>query len=407
MSWNVAGDLASRGAFLGTIALAASMLNPEAFGRWTALYALALFAAAIWDLGSSPLLTREIAVRRTGVVPGIRRALLQRLALIPVTVAVTVGLIAVADLRSAASSSALILAGLILAITTQNILLASLRGLLMVRASATALTIGRLVGFATAVVIAMTTVSPSLQALLGVLLVGETVTVAVAAGRIRRVDQTTLPNTSSLTVRAGLPFSVTSLMNIAYNRLDVVIVAAIGNVHTLAAYAPATRIQDALSVLPFAALGVLFPVFATYFAEGEGGREATQALWKRAVAIGLPASLTISFLGFALFPTLIDKLLPSYAIANDSIKIIVWSLPLQALNYTLMALVNARNRAELVSVAVAVAFGSALVLNLLLIPIAGAEGAALAAVLRDAPAAVVLLWAARRAGLRIELRRFR
>ena len=73
-------------------------------------------------------------------------------------------------------------------------------------------------------------------------------------------------NPSRITLRRALPYASNSVLNIAYNRLDVVIVAALTSVGQFGAYAPASRIQDALYLLPGSLSVVAVPMMARYAA---------------------------------------------------------------------------------------------------------------------------------------------
>ena len=62
--WTFAGDLSAKAAVLLTVFIAVRAFSPAGFGQYVTLSATALLAAALWDAGGSPLLTREFAAGR-------------------------------------------------------------------------------------------------------------------------------------------------------------------------------------------------------------------------------------------------------------------------------------------------------------------------------------------------------
>ena len=92
------------------------------------------------------------------------------------------------------------------------------------------------------------------------------------------------PHTIGL--RAAFPFAANTVLSIAYNRLDIILVAVLTTAAQLAAYAPASRLQDAVYLLPTALAVVALPQTSRMVAKDEWLASAAlvRLLWRYALA---------------------------------------------------------------------------------------------------------------------------
>jgi O-antigen/teichoic acid export membrane protein len=202
---------------------------------------------------------------------------------------------------------------------------------------------------------------------------------------------------SRITVRAALPYASNSVLNVAYNRLDVVIVAALTSAGQFAAYAPASRMQDALYLLPSSLSVVAVPVLARYASGRDVSRHMAalvRKLWIGGAALAIPGSIVL----FVLMPQVISLLLGSaYAGSAAPTRILMWSMLLAVFGAPLLGVLIALDRGVDTTRAFAAAFCVSLVLHCSLDWWLGAMGAAIASLSRDAANVVVAAFYARRA----------
>src|SRR3954447_5569646 len=82
-SWSFAGDTAGRLASLAAIGIVIAASSPAIFAQYATLQATALLAAAAWDLGTSPLLTRLLAAGSIRPQSALRQIAKHRVRTIP------------------------------------------------------------------------------------------------------------------------------------------------------------------------------------------------------------------------------------------------------------------------------------------------------------------------------------
>jgi O-antigen/teichoic acid export membrane protein len=405
LGWSVGTDLAAKAAVLVTTLIAVRSLPPSKFGIFVGMSASALMAAALWDFGLSPLLTREVA---TGYV-GIRRALAAvfqlRLKLLPLWLTTfAVGTVVVDRDRTIPLNVIAGFAAASLVFGCHSALLATLRGRLGFRSSGLATAYGRLLTAGLCFIgIGLLGLQRPLEILAWTLCGGEILTLILAARAL--LSESSGPQHQghagrvSITLRAAAPFCANGILATAYNRFDVIILAALASVQQVGYYGPASRIQDALYLMPSAVGIVALPLVAARYA-GDGGRERVRRLTQRLIVVGLAVCVPITALVFLLTPLLVRVVLgPSYGGAVKPTQILIWFLPFAAVQAPLLsALAGTGHAGDTTKVFVAT-FVTAIVLHVLLDGWLGATGAAIASLSRDPVAVVVAVLLARRYGL--------
>jgi O-antigen/teichoic acid export membrane protein len=239
---------------------------------------------------------------------------------------------------------------------------------------------------------------------LGVALVaGEVLTLAVAVGALQR-SVTSIPDMpaergAALKLKEALPFAANGLLAMAYNRFDVVILAALASTAQLALYAPASRIQDALYVLP-SSIGIIGLPLVAAAVGGQRAAEGIAILVKRLVFLGLAISVPLTVALFVFAPQAIRFVLGAdYSGSTTPTRILIWFLPLAALTAPLLAALAGAGHSVETTKVFAVAFTVAMLGHASLDWWLGATGGAVASLLRDPAALLAAYFFAVRAGL--------
>jgi O-antigen/teichoic acid export membrane protein len=400
--WTLGGDGASKVAVLVLNLLAARQLLPTEFALYVGILATSLFASAFWDAGVSTLVSVEIARTTAPVLRVLGRALALRVPTLPIWGVVLV--LGYAILARSQSVDPIVLIVFSIASVVASIeipILAALRARLGFRDATLASAAGR---WTTTALVAFVFLAghPSEPLLVLALAhaAGEAVTALLGFALLHPMMPASRAgdwNPSRITLRRALPYASNSVLNIAYNRLDVVIVAALTSVGQFGAYAPASRMQDALYLLPGSLSVVAVPMMARYAA----GRDAAshmeallRKLWIGGAALAIPGSVVL----FILMPQVISWLLGSaYAESAAPTRILMWSMLVATFGAPLLAVLIALDRGVDTTRAYLAAFTVSLLLHCSLDWWLGAIGAAIASLSRDVANLLVAAYYTRRA----------
>jgi len=185
----------------------------------------------------------------------------------------------------------------------------------------------------------------------------------------------------------------------AYNRFDVIFLSALSSVQQLGLYAPASRIQDLLYLLPGSLYAIALPMLSAASRKPNQSGEV-YLLIRRFVGFGLLISIPTALAVFLFAGEMLRFVLgPAYMGSVTSTRILIWFLPMAAAGAPLIAALAACGHGADTTKIFATAFAVALSLHLLLDPRWGAVGGAVASLLRDPLALLVAFLLARRAGL--------
>ena len=401
------GDVLGRAAALVTTLLAARALAPAEFGSFVGLSAVAIFAAGLWDFGFSTLVTREVAAGRTSVGAAVMAAVGARLQTVVLWMAAFVAGSLILGTVGTFSITALVgFAGVSCLGATSMIPLALLRAGLKFKVASVAqaggrwltagLTGGALWWFGAEYGLALVAIAMA---------TGEAVTLILASLFLWRGPprgRCVHTRATALRLHAAIPFAANGLLSTAYNRLDVVLVAWLTTASEFGKYAPATRIQDLLYMVPSTMGVVLLPIVSQILSR-HGEVEGVGRLTARVIGVGLTITIPLAITLFLLTPRLLVLVLGAeYAGAATPTRILLWSMPLAAVGAPILAVLIARGHAGDTTVAFAAAFVTAAGLHLSLDWWLGSTGAAVASVSRDAVNVLVSLafFTARRASFR-------
>jgi O-antigen/teichoic acid export membrane protein len=382
--------------------LAARQLVPTEFGLYVGILATSLLASAFWDAGVSTLVSVEIARKSAPLGRVLGRALALRLPTLPIwglVLALGYAILARSQPVDVAVLIAFSLASVLASI--QIPVLAALRARLGFRDATVASAAGR---WTTTVIVAIAflvaDVRPALLILAAAHVAGEAVTTGLGFALLSpRAAGTKAGDSghSGITLRRALPYASNSVLNVAYNRLDVVIVAALTSASQFAAYAPASRMQDALYLLPGSLSIVAVPLMARYARERDAATHMAalvRKLWIGGAALAIPGSVVL----FVLMPEVISVLLGSaYADSAAPTRILMWSMLLATIGAPLLSVLIALDRGVDTTRAFAAAFAVSIFLHCALDWWLGAIGAAIASLSRDAANVLVAALYTRRA----------
>jgi O-antigen/teichoic acid export membrane protein len=232
------------------------------------------------------------------------------------------------------------------------------------------------------------------------LLAGEVFTLVAAAVALasQPAAATTVARRGRLRLLSAVPFASNGILSIAYNRFDVVILAGLSSAGQLALYAPASRIQDALYLLPGALASVSYPLISKAWHAGR--RDDVARLTRTLMIAGLLLSLPVTICVFVFAEQILSVVLgPQYASAATATRVIIWFLPVAGVGAPLLSALAGTDNAGKTTIGFGAAFATAIALHLLLDRRYGAVGGAVASVARDVPNVLVAFVFAWLAGL--------
>jgi O-antigen/teichoic acid export membrane protein len=407
-AWTLSMQIVAKFSIVVSTIAAARVMGTQTFGFFAAIQAIALLANGIWDSGYSTMLLRDVAASKTKLDEDLKLAVVARLVFSPIWCGIyIVGCLAlgVSGLDSFIATISIGVGAIFSSLTL--LLNAGLHSTLRFRAAASSTSVGRLIVALCAILIVYIRPPMPLAAFAISIALGE---LATLAAQYRSLKLSFLrgrlewPNIRSAVnrQREAIPYALNGLFVTVYNRMDVVLVTWLAGVQQAGLFAPASRIQDALTFIPATASSAIVPVASSRFA----GPQDSSKLLKTALVTAIisvcmisPVILGITLLADSLFPALLGE---DYLRASSAISVIVWSLVFISVAQPFFSIVVASGEAKLLNVAYGCALITALIGHLLLVPSWGAVGAAWVAVARDAVGAFVGVAVALRAVSRLQ-----
>lgn len=401
--WTFSGEASSKAAVLATTFAAARLLTTEEFSLYIGLLAASILASSASDAGLSQLTTREIAGGRISPRDSIFDATRLKLAMIPAWGTIYAVFVLVLSRQSDPSGWLVIAFGATSLVTyTQMPILATLRGDFRFRAVSLCNAVGRWV--TASLVIAAVAMGPlesgGLTTIAISTLIGEITLLLLS---ISLMTSTTWKNNvarkGAITIRGALPFASNTVLALAYNRMDVILVAAIVTAREYSSYAPASRIQDALFIFPTAISAAVFPIFSKLIGSQNGVASSFRSV-KLIVGGGLIFAIPFAIFVTIFTPQLIALFLGSgYESSISPTRILVWSMPFAIICSPLLAILAASHKPNYTTWVFASAFCTAFAMQFLLAVPFGANGAAVASLSRDPVSVITALVLVRRLGI--------
>ena len=405
--WSSVLQLISRAQGAVLLAVAARLLTAPELGTFFAIQAIGILGASSWDLGSTVLITRDVAAGTARARPMIAAALRQRAVTAPAFV-VVVGLLCLWLSGPTGFGVGTVL--LILAAPTVVGIGTIYNSVLMGRqefsASATAVTSGRVLSVALMAALVPIGVrgQTAVVLLATALLLGEVLTYLLQwrseiRGSRPAETQPGAPDEAvplGRFIRSSLPHAANSFFNYAYQKGDILLVTALAGVVVTAHYAPASQLQNILALFPTLLAAGIVPVVSADRGAEAGGQLADRVA-RRMAQFGVVIALPVCLVASLCMPFVIRIVLgrPDEAAVVPAM-IVVWALPFLCVHTPLALALIARGLAAQATKAYAVAFVGSLALHVALVPTFGAVGGAVASGTRDVLMAACLLVITRR-----------
>jgi len=386
--WAFILQATSKASALITTLLCARYLGAEDFSILVSIQAFALLASSLWDAGISQFATREIAAHPHSTETIWRRGLIARLLLGIVPITVMVVATHLLKLTTNERWMAFTITGFSIPITAaSNLLTAIMIGQFEFRKTAIGGAVGKLCyAISLPILLSIPTKHAMLTASVAYFM-AELVTLLYLVRHRTRFTETTLRigqevRSSLSLIATSLPFAMSGIFILIYNRLDVVIVAARSGELQAGLYAPASRIQDALMLFPTIAVAALLPIASRRLVQDPNSSSLHTITTPMILA--LTFSIPTTIVATISAPTFTHISLGSdYSRSVVPIQILAISVPFSAISAPIMAHFVASNRPALASTMIFMGFVISLGGIYLAAPQYGANGAAVASALRE------------------------
>jgi O-antigen/teichoic acid export membrane protein len=383
VAWNTAAQGIGKAAVLAiglaSVVVTTRYLGASGYGKVALAFAFIQMLGVLADVGLLTVVVREISREPGSTDRLVGNALLLRLALSLVTLA----LAALASLLMPWDTDvrvALLIAGVPFVLGLANsALVAVLQARLRMDRAAVADVLGRAASFAALVVVV--TLDLGFYAVVGTAAVGAAVTLAITWAIVSReahpAPRAERPVWRSLLV-AALPVGAALAVSEVYFRLDTLLVSAFRDYDEVGLYSLSYRIVELIGILPAIVMTSVFPLLSRYLQDSrERAARTVDAAGDLFVAIGAP----IAAGGLVVAPELVRLIGgDEFAGAADALRLLLFAVALAFVSglfgHALIA--GGRQASALRLGLIALAFN--LVLNLAVIPPWGIEAAAAVAV---------------------------
>lgn len=358
----------------------ANQLDVTAFGLFNFILAFASLFVPLVDVGIDTFLVREMAARpeRHAALAGTAmRIKFASGCLTLLAIMVAYAFVPKADVPA----GLLALAALFVVLRSLPLTLSSFFRARQLMGTDSFIQVGAKVFELLAIVVALL-MNTSLWGLYGLLVLGSVIQLGLAGGMAYRRGFLKGAAYDAVVarqlLRGGLPFAATGISVMIYFHVDAVLLAYLVGESETGLYRAATNIMFAISGFSAAVVLALFPMIAE---QHERNREETVRLAANAVTYSLMLALPIAVGGSALASPLIETLYrATYSKAGPVLAILLWWLPVSFVTNIFGYVLGAVGRQSSVFRVTIINAVFNVILNLVLIPLAGALGAAIATV---------------------------
>ena len=179
----------------------------------------------------------------------------------------------------------------------------------------------------------------------------------------------------------GLPFALTFVLTILYFRIDQPLIVAFKGLGQAGLYAAAYKPIESLLFVPITFLSIVFPVLSVYHRERRSDLlYAVNRFYKGLLLMGWPVSVGIFVLAHPLTPLLLGH---AFLASEPAMRILALALGIAFVNNAFIGALNASDRQLSFTWAAGWSVVANLVLNLILIPLFGYQGASWATVMTE------------------------
>lgn len=365
--WVALTQAASKGALLLTVVIAARLLDVAEFGFVMSLYAVALIASEIWNLGTATMTSRDVAGGELSLHLGTRSLVRTRVHSFPLWAAVFLIGANLIHIDHAEATSALLLFALVsCAHNASTALEALLHSQLRFDRAAMAATFGRVFQLLCLPLFFLLLPERPVTVISAAFFAGESAVAVLLLRSVRALpieadrDEHGVSTSVRRAVARALPYALSGFFKLGYGKADLILVTSLAGALQAGLYAPATRLQDALMLIPAIAVGTLVPLSAR--AVGTASSKDAESIFRHGLAVSLGLSTTAAAAAFILIPWLLPLVLgPGFEGAVAPARILIWSIPLAAAQASVLASLIAQGRAR----ATTVIHGTALLVTVL------------------------------------------
>jgi O-antigen/teichoic acid export membrane protein len=185
----------------------------------------------------------------------------------------------------------------------------------------------------------------------------------------------------------GLPFALTFVLTILYFRIDQPLIVAFKGLGQAGLYAAAYKPIESLLFVPITFLSIVFPVLSVYYRERRSDLlDAVNRFYKGLLLMGWPMSVGIFVLAHPLTPLLLGH---GFLASEPAMRILALALGIAFVNNAFIGALNASDRQSSFTWAAGWSVLANLVLNVILIPLYGYQGASWATVMTELVLAIV------------------
>ncbi|TMF22183.1 MAG: hypothetical protein E6I36_07615, partial [Chloroflexi bacterium] len=179
----------------------------------------------------------------------------------------------------------------------------------------------------------------------------------------------------------GLPFALTFVLTIIYFRIDQPLIDIFRGLREAGLYGAAYKPIESLLFVPITFLSVVFPVLSVYHRDRPSEMlYAINRFYKGLLLMGWPVSVGIFVLAGPLTPLLLGR---DYLASEPALRVLALALGIAFVNNAFIGALNASDRQLSFSWAAGWSVVVNVVLNLILIPLYGYQGASWATVLTE------------------------
>jgi O-antigen/teichoic acid export membrane protein len=363
-----------------------SNLAPEKLGAYTGMLAVASLASIGMDLGLTPLLTREAARDEEQAASKLRAVYSIKIPLIFVT-QIALWLIA-PILIDLTKTETLLLLGASLIVSIDAFTAGSyavLRARQNIRVESKAILIFQSTVFVSGLIALLTT--KNILFIMAALVLGTSTNAFYTIRSARRIlGEKIAPDFDRKRIKQTLPlmpaFASAGIFTKIYQQADVVLLRALAGAHSVGLYSIPAKVTTALQTLiPGAMSAAIYPTMSNF---AKTDRNRLQTLFTSTFGILYLLSLPIGIFLALLTPPILELVWPRYAAIAPAMRIMLLTIPFLFLPYSTGSLLNALGLEKRNSVNRGVMTALSVGLNLVLIPIFGVLGSAIAFILANA-----------------------
>lgn len=376
--------------------IAARVLGVDGVGTYFYVLSLSSLAGAWTDLGMTPIVIRAFAASEEAGWQAVRRAVVAKAVLVPLA-AISALLYTRALLPNGGAIVPLVVLALVVMAEDAFSLLGYgiLRGRQRLERESLGMVLGQLLS--SGALVAAVLLGFGVTGALLALLLGSAWHLGWSAFWVWRfgIGGWTGDSLSWRSLaREAVPFALAGLFVRIYSSVDALLLRQWQGEAVVGHYAVAYKLTYALQFLPLAFVAALYPALSAAHAREDEAALVHTSLgsWRFMAFLGFPLAAALS--GFA--PRLVTWVYgTAFTPAAPILSVLAWALPLLFLDFPVGSYLNATHQAGRKTLAMGVTMGVNAVANVLLIPVLGGVGAALAALLGYVALLGVGVWYAR------------